>query len=185
MPLYISADTFQKEFQGTSVLLDLAKESYFAFDPVATLMWNALLTTNSQQEALEVLRDNFSGDQTRLAADLNNFRKQCLEQGWLQEQEPKPKMAQTRPIVRQRFLFLRAWFSLLRTSYKLSRFGVALVYKEYAAEPVPTSLAAKTDVVLERALAAFAKAENFFMILNAPKDCVPRSLALFKFLRSV
>ena len=34
-------------------------------------------------------------------------------------------------------------------------------------------------------VAAFAKAENFCYLKKAPRDCLPRSLALFRFLRSI
>jgi hypothetical protein len=39
--------------------------------------------------------------------------------------------------------------------------------------------------LLERAVAAFGHAENFFILKRAPQDCLPRSLALFRFLRLV
>lgn len=188
MALYISPDIFQKELQGTLVLLDLRSECYFAFDSVATLMWKALLITNSQDEALETLRDKLVVNEPRLATDLEAFRGRCLERGWMQESEPKPRiLPPTLPIARRRqgFLFLRAWLSLFRTVQKLSAAGLGCVYKEYTAEPISITTSENTDALLSRALAAFAMAENFFIIRNAPKDCVPRSLALFKFLRSL
>jgi hypothetical protein len=43
----------------------------------------------------------------------------------------------------------------------------------------------RADAMLAKALAAFARAENCFSMKQAPRDCVPRSLALFRFLRLV
>jgi hypothetical protein len=36
-----------------------------------------------------------------------------------------------------------------------------------------------------RAVKAFVRAENLFWFRSEPNDCVPRSLALFRFLRSI
>jgi hypothetical protein len=39
--------------------------------------------------------------------------------------------------------------------------------------------------LLERAEKAFLLAENLFPLRGAPRDCLPRSLALFSFLNSI
>jgi len=65
----------------------------------------------------------------------------------------------------------------------LSVKGFARTYRDYACTPIPEE-SAQADRLLERALAAFRTAESFFLIKRAPTDCLPRSLALFRFLRS-
>jgi hypothetical protein len=110
------------------------------------------------------------------------------------------------------FLTLRAWWSLWRASRWLAKRGFSGAYQRFSRLPRPvaplapaplepsdeveafaggpaaearTSTADVETLLLTRAIAAFSRAENFFHLRRAPQDCLPRSLALFGFLRQL
>jgi hypothetical protein len=189
MTLHLPAEIFFKEIEGFLIVLDIRTEAYYMFDPVGALMWKALLVTSNETEALQVIQNEYSIDRAHLTADLEEFRKRCLEQGFLQN-EKKESNGRIQPSLlfvadHPRFLTLRAWWCLFRTVRSLSVNGFSRVYREYALLPIPQERTEGSNDLLTRALAAFTTAENFFLIKHAPKDCMPRSLALFRFLRSV
>ena len=110
------------------------------------------------------------------------------------------------------FLTLRAGWSLWRASRWLAKWGFSGAYRRFSCLPrpmvplAPTPMAPSDEVealvntppvealvttaddqtlLLTRAVAAFSRAENFFHLRRAPQDCLPRSLALFGFLRQL
>jgi hypothetical protein len=68
---------------------------------------------------------------------------------------------------------------LINTQRALARHGFRTTYERYALLPVGSDAPA-----LGVALSAFIRAENFFVARRAPDDCLARSLALYRFLRS-
>ena len=90
-----------------------------------------------------------------------------------------------RPARVAQLLALRAWWSLFRTSRSLAKKGFYHTYVPFTRLPSAGTDSAKADGSLLRGVAAFSTAENFFHLKNAPRDCLPRSLALFGFLRSM
>jgi hypothetical protein len=187
MRLFIAPDIYFKEIQGFLLILDLRTERYSIFNPVATLMWKALVVSDSESEALKVLQKEYSVEKPRLETDLHELRRRCLHEGLLQEKEEPRRIAICQHVVaagRPKLLTLHAWYCLFHTVRALSAKGLANVYHEYASLPVARSTFADVDELLDRSVAAFSIAENFFVIRTAPKDCLPRSLALFRFLRS-
>lgn len=186
MRLHISPNALYEEIQGFLVILDLQTEAYYILDPVGTSMWKTLLATDTEIEALQVLQNEYSVERARLEADLEAFRQRCIEQGFLQEKETEREIEN--PLYEDagqpKFLVLRAWWWLFRTVRSLSASGFARTYQEYSRLPIPKDNSVDGDELLKRSLAAFTMAENFFLIKNAPQDCMPRSLALFRFLRS-
>ena len=77
---------------------------------------------------------------------------------------------------------LRAWWSLLLTVWQLRGNNFARVYSKLSDSPKPPAMGTSIEVPLERAERAFRLAENFFLMRKAPRDCLPRSLALYRFL---
>jgi hypothetical protein len=185
MKLHVSQKALYEEIQGFLVILDLETEAYYILDQVGTAMWKTLLAMDDEAEALQALQNEYLVERTRLKTDLEAFRRRCIEQGFLQEREPERTIDSPLYVDagQQNLLILRAWWCLFRTLRCLSAKGLAWTYQEYTRLPIPT-VKFDLDDLLKRAVAAFALAENFFVIKSAPKDCLPRSLALFRFLRS-
>jgi hypothetical protein len=61
--------------------------------------------------------------------------------------------------------------------------GFGPVYRNLLSER-PLEYPASADL-LDEAVNSFVRAENLFWFRDAPEDCLPRSLALFGFLRAV
>jgi hypothetical protein len=75
--------------------------------------------------------------------------------------------------------------ALVLTSLRL-RSGLYAAYRaaERVAAAIPAHpVSAKTDALMDRALGQFLLAENLWRFRMAPDDCLPRSLALFSYLR--
>ncbi len=169
------------------IILDIRSESYFALDPVASLMWDELTAGHGRDEYLQKLGEEISGTTGEIEDDLAGFTGKCLARGLLTESPEAPqKEAIPRPRrTWKRLLTFRAWWNLVRTKLTLSRKGFCTTYGSALTMAHPGE-AAQDDAggeALERALTAFAAAENFFHLRKAPLDCLPRSLALFAFLR--
>ncbi len=135
------------------------------------------------------LKDLYSADATRVEADFDAFVQRCLTAGLLTDrQSTHPQTtgesAQRGPA---RGLFsIRAWWSLFHTIRGLSRQGFFRIYTTALQMAKPNEdRAGHNGDLLSRAVRAFARAENYFYLKKAPRDCLPRSLALFRFLRSV
>lgn len=166
---------------GLAVLLDLRAGEYVVLDRVATAMWRALVRTEPQRRVAQ-LTAAFDAPAERLEADLESFARECVARGFLAERAPP---ALERPRLRggrRAFLTLRAWWSLLATTRSLARHGFAQTYEAYARLPAPDPAAPRSAAAVERSARAFARAEHFFVIRSAPKDCLPRSLALYRFM---
>jgi len=170
------------------IILDIRSESYFALDPVASLMWDELTAGHDRDEYLHKLGEEIAATPEEIEDDLAGFTGKCLARGLL---TGSPGAA-ARDVARRprrtykRLLTLRAWWSLARTKLALSRKGFCTTY----GSALTMALAGQADgddagdeALERRALAAFAAAENFFYLRKAPLDCLPRSLALFSFLR--
>jgi hypothetical protein len=167
------------------VLLDLRSGDYVIFDRVATAMWRVLLRL-APSERVPALRRAYDAPEAVLAADLEAFSRKCLERGFLQREpldtppSPPPRTARARTGA----LVLRAWWSLLCTVGLLANRGFEHTYGRYARMAAPAA-DSDTAELLARAERAFLTAENFFVMRSAPRDCLPRSLALYRFLRSI
>jgi hypothetical protein len=185
MRLFVSSGVLHREIQGSIVILDLRTETYWILDPVATLFWKSLLVADNDDEVFHAARNEYAVELARLQLDLERFKHHCIERGLLQEREPERAVARALHVHRNRpdFLVLRAWWCLFRTVRSLALFGFARTYRDYSCLPIPEETSVG-DRLLARSVDAFGIAENFFLIKNAPQDCVPRSLALFRFLRS-
>jgi len=167
------------ESDGRAVLLDLRSEAYFVLDPVATEMWGAVTAGQPREEAIRSLGERYDVEFERLAVDYDAFLRRCCEDGFLSETPSKEEAHPIAGKASRRFPTFRAWWSLFRTSRRLRRDGFARTYRSYARIARPAS-----SGNLEDALNAFAAAENFYALKRAPQDCLPRSLALFRFLRN-
>jgi hypothetical protein len=162
--------------EGRIVLLDLSAGTYDVFDATATAMWNALLGV-PRERCVAVLGEQFDARSDRISADLVAFERSCIARGAHGARAARhawPTIAWT----------LLAWRALASTAFRLRIAGFPDVYRRYAA--IPKFGAAVCDrSTLARAERAFLRAENFFVLRSAPRDCLPRSLSLYRFLLAI
>lgn len=170
------------------VVLDLERGSYVLFEPVAASMWRECLDCESPQSVIDRLLSHYEIEEHQLASDYDAFIERCVAAKYLVTRVPEPSAglasgAFLRP--HTSFLTLRAWWSLHVTSRDLTRVGFGRVYEQLAV-PFSAQRGSRDQVVgLRQAVRAFSCAENLFHLRRAPEDCLPRSLALFRFLRGV
>lgn len=174
------------EIAGRITILDIRSESYFALEPMASMMWKGLAENRMEEQILkDIVQQTAPGD-LGLADDLVSFAGQCLEKGLLTltpETLPGSKERKRAGCRWRRFAAIRAWLCLARLTRSLSRIGFCKTYIELLHVPACPA-AADREPRLDRAVRAFSRAENFFHLKKAPLDCLPRSLALFVFLRT-
>jgi Transglutaminase-like superfamily/Coenzyme PQQ synthesis protein D (PqqD) len=188
MPLYISDQVRVAIFDDVLILLDLHTAQYFLLDEVAKVMWGLATTGAQREQAIDALTVQFDAPADRIADDFDSFIKQCLTAGFLRPQPPVRREPNPNPIRSARKgLRVRAWYWLATTAIGLAVLGFTRVYRrceELAVRPLDTRCAPPEEFV-ERAEKAFLAAENLVVFRRAPEDCLPRSLALFGFLRSL
>jgi hypothetical protein len=187
--LYVAPHIRHVWIDDRVAILDLRSESYFALDPIASLMWREFAPGHDRDERRRNLRYQFPDDVTRLELDLDAFENRCMESGWLVRTLCAPTQAgQSFPTREptERFLTVRAWLGLLRVTRSLSSRGFSSTYNAVLQEIHACGIRSNDqERTVLAAVAAFARAEEFFNLKTAPADCLPRSLALFQFLRRV
>lgn len=187
-----SPDVLAAEVDDLLVVLDLRSEEYGVCDEVATTMWRCLVAAGDRAGALERLRAIYDAPPSLLERDLDALLGRLAGDGYARwAPAPVEPPDRTRHARRSTggaasggALTLRAWASLARTSLRLRRRGFAAAYRAAGASADATLPRTDADL-LDRGVRAFARSENAFLIRSAPRDCLPRSLALFTFLRSI
>ena len=58
--MHVSPNVVYEEIEGFIVILDLVTEAYYMFDPVAAVMWKALLESDNDNEALYAVQNRFA-----------------------------------------------------------------------------------------------------------------------------
>jgi Transglutaminase-like superfamily/Coenzyme PQQ synthesis protein D (PqqD) len=181
--LFETENVRSRTIDGRTILLDIPAGDYVVFDRTATAMWDVLRTL-PPAERIGALQARFDAPQDRLAADLESFEELCRGRGFLGSVAPEPVLREPLRRVPRGAWTLRAWWTLATTTAALQRRGFAAVYRAYARLPRHRGPAVD-ETALRHAESAFLRAENFFALKTAPKDCLPRSLALYRFLTSI
>jgi hypothetical protein len=120
--------------------------------------------------------------------DLAAFVRNCVERNLIRDpaasgiSESAERLSSNVARTRSPTVF-HAWLCLYTTRRTLARRGFSWAYQRIYDLPKPTG--DPNDVRLRAALRAFSRAENFFSAGDARIDCLPRSLALHRFLRAV
>ena len=176
------------KIDGLIVLMDLEDEQYHILDERATVMWGEIVRANGDiGEAMTNAKMRLSGDPDRIERHFQSFVSQCAERGFLSPKQPAAaeQPAQTRPYRRRAsWLRSRACWSLFRTAFSLKIRGFRRTY-ETAGTLRRSYFPVPAEPLLADAAQAFLWAENLVQFRKAPDDCVPRSLALFRFLRGI
>lgn len=188
-PLYVAPHIRHVWMDDRVAILDLRSESYFALDPTASLMWREFTLGHDRDARLRNLLCRFPDGSPQLELDFDAFGQRCIEAGWLIETRAaisQDARARSKHKPASRLLALRAWWSLLRVTRSLSAQGFSRTYNAVS-QMTPADLAQghDPDRILSAGLAAFARSEEFFHLKTSPADCLPRSLALFQFLRTL
>lgn len=182
---YLSPYVRYVDISGRITILDIRSESYFALEPLASLMWKGLAEGHTQAQCLNDIIRQTASDDPGLAEDLASFTGQCVDKGILTvspDSLPAVKTGKHAVRDRQRFATVRAWLWLARTTRSLSLRGFCGTYITALNIPAIPDLV-DPGPLLNQAVRAFSRAENLFHLKKAPLDCLPRSLALFFFLR--
>jgi hypothetical protein len=172
------------EVDGLRVVLDLRTETYRVLDDVASAWWAVLIGEARAADALAELAARYDVGDDRLRADLTAFARRCTDEGLLEcADATRAANAPVTPAGTARGgrpTAVRAFVALFATQRALARDGFRATYERYARLPAGSPAPA-----LGAALATFVRAENLFIARRAPDDCLMRSLALFRYLRSV
>ena len=83
--LSVSPDVMVRKVGDESVLLDLKTERYLGLDDVSSRFWELLTSGETIQSAYETLLAEFETDPERLRADLNDFVKELVQFGLVEQ----------------------------------------------------------------------------------------------------
>jgi hypothetical protein len=184
--LYPAAAIRTAKIDGIVVVLDLRTNSYLLLDKTATAMFEVLTTQPDHDVRVAHLAARLGTTASVIEADLRDFTTDCFRRGMLSIHPPPPmRRPDTVTASHATGLALRAWWSLLTTCYRLKWRSLAAAYEACARLPKPILPAEPPAQLVRRAERAFLIAENLFPLRTAPRDCLPRSLALFSFLNSL
>ncbi len=147
-------------------------------------MWQVLISAEPDQRA-PMLQQRLRAPIKQLEADLAAFAQDCIERGFLRFESPQAPQRAIPVAPRRGFLPLRAWWSLASTVHMLSNRGFADTYHHCSCLCKPATPEARFTDLIQRAEEGFLLAEHLFVMRSAPQDCLPRSLALYRFLLSV
>jgi hypothetical protein len=163
------------------VILDLAAGAYLILDEIATVIWGELLRPAADRD-VAAIAERFGAPTSVVAADVVVFADQQMAAGRLSPHHGDLEPALAAPAPRRRPSLARAWWERARADRDLRR-GFSAAYRSRTdppADPVNPDARAPVDSVV----ATFAAAENLYPTPAAPLDCLPRSLALTRFLRT-
>jgi hypothetical protein len=154
-------------------VMDARKGEYFGLDPSFTDSWHRL--TKGEESSDE---------------RVSKLARAIRARGWITDHRPSQypaKEVRCIPQRRSRSSSFRAYLCLVRAFGSLRFLGFRQAY-EWAQSVDATSVGAlgmKNRLpVLRDALAAFSRGEHFVISRLRLDDCLPRSLALFVFLRA-
>jgi hypothetical protein len=175
--------------EGAVVILDLMSEDYFILNATATEVWQALVAHDGDADAVvQAMMARFPPEHgADVVADVERVIAEWEGQGLLQS-GPQPMADQARsraaPSSARRLLGVSAGWSMAWTTASLRWKGFGRTYLDCVSLPQPRRSADVGDRLCA-AEAAFLRAENLVGFASAPRDCLPRSLALFRFCRSI
>ncbi len=171
---------------GRVIIIDLRQGQYLILDDVASYMWNALLSIPDPAQRIEQVAQNFDITTSECQRDMNNFIQNCKEKGLVVTNNIKPTPGGIVKLNYNSPNTLNAWFCLYLTRRSIKKVGFSVTYDLHSRMiKAETVNASEYPAILPTAIKAFQKAENFFSTRAAGIDCLPRSLALHRFLLSI
>lgn len=79
----ITPDVLHQELGGETVLLNLANESYFGLNEVGTRIWQVLAETNSANDVIKCLVDEYEVSEDQLRIDVEKLIGELVAGGLL------------------------------------------------------------------------------------------------------
>jgi len=178
LPLRLAAHIKWAEVGGIVYILDLAQDRYFGLNREFRNAWLGLLASQSCRD-----RDNRDAVSATLLDDISS-------RGWLDELPCRvPRgcdwlwhpLTHVYPRVPSRLLAFRAWLCLAIVAVSFRLWGLGPTYR--AAAAVSASPCRSPTPDYPSLVGRFIDAERFFVSSQSTHDCLPRSLALYVFLR--
>lgn len=169
-----------RTIEGGVVILDVRRGDYVLFDPVASQMWNAIVRVADDEPNIGDLASRFGISASRCEEDLKEFILNCERRKFLRSADD-PIVPSPQPVRYRAPNVLNAWKSLRTTRHNLDQAGFGAVYPLHC-QMQRAERSRDENLGLTAALQAFSRAENFFRTRDARVDCLPRSLALHRFL---
>jgi hypothetical protein len=163
------------DIEGRIFIIDLRRGEYFGLDKAHADAWRAL--------ALQSTGDHDAG-----SANRNHLLTAARTRGWLAPEDHKPLVC-ARP--RKVSLLVRllprvcALMYLVRAYASMRVFGFEKTYSWAKSGTFYATTTISDLSRLESAKAVFSNAERFIFSRRGMNDCLPRSLALFVFLRAM
>lgn len=177
------------DVDGLTLVMDLPTAAFYFLDEDASLMWREL--RRAQGSVVSAKEALGRGDESsrRLAGTLDDFVASCEARGFLVS-DHRPSACGVPPAPRRRgspgrsLRGTRAWLWMLRIDIALRRHGFGTIYQRLG-QRAGVRLGSVGSDEVEAARAAFMRAENFYVRRRAPNDCLPRSLALYAYMRGL
>ena len=166
---------------GGVVILDIRRGDYVLFDPVASQMWDAIVRAADDEPDIGDLAGRFGIPASQCEEDLKEFILNCERRGFFRSADD-PIAPSPQPVRYRAPTLWNAWKSLRTTRRKFDRAGFGAVYPLHCQMGRAERSSDENVGGLTTALQAFSRAENFFRTRDAKVDCLPRSLALHRFL---
>lgn len=166
------------ETAGHLVVLDLSAGIYDVIDEVGTAMWLQLARPPNERDLFS-LAEGYGVSLTAVETDFIDFAaaqqaaSRLVTEQWRAPSQPVERMSRRSPTV------LRGWRERSSAERDLRK-GFAAAYAERTG-PIADTTAPRADVRL--LVKRFRIAESLYPAREAPLDCLPRSLALTRFLR--
>ena len=183
--LHLPAHIRWCEEDGAVYILDAEQGRYSLMEGSGAAFWTGIVAGEQPSRTVGRIIAEYDADGETVRGDYAAFRDSCLARGFL-SQEPASvpaQPAQRRSSPRTNFPAVHAWCAIVHAAFSLKRGGFRGVWRVLQrASAAPTQNPA-TPIRLEVAEEAFLLAENFYVLHDAPRDCLPRSAALFLFLR--
>jgi hypothetical protein len=168
---------------GRIILMDLCDGEYSILDEAATFLWDLVRLGPTFDEATTTFARKFGITSVQGHNDLMAFIDDCVSQRLLTTESERIQRAGAPESLHKPMTLLQAWLCLRRARKSLRKRGFAETYSEHMnLQFAGTQLSCDMGATMENALRVFRYAENGFAVRNADIDCLPRSLALHRFL---
>lgn len=161
------------------MVLDLSAGVYEVLDELGTAMWSQLARPPNERD-ITGLAEEYGTSPAVVEGDFIDFAAAQLAAGRLVTEQHSETASAVAHTPRRRPTLLRAWWERATADRDLRK-GFAAAYTR-CTRPTADTTAPRHEVTHLTKL--FRTAEGLYPAREAPLDCLPRSLALTRFLRS-